>query len=70
MASYTCGHFGRIQSVVPLRTRQACGATLCCDNSPNRQASRHAMPIGHSVIASRTRRAVVVLFPEDAFVEY
>ena len=27
---------------VHLRTCQQCGATLCCDSSPNRHASKHA----------------------------
>ena len=31
-------------SWVHLRTCQECGRTLCCDNSPNRHASRHAKP--------------------------
>jgi len=26
---------------VHLRTCQECGATLCCDNSPNRHATKH-----------------------------
>src|SRR3989337_2259824 len=29
-------------SWVHLRTCQECGATLCCDNSPNRHATKHA----------------------------
>jgi hypothetical protein len=37
---------------VHLRTCQECGATLCCDNSPNRHASTHARESGHPVIAS------------------
>jgi len=37
---------------VHLRTCQTCGRTLCCDNSPNRHASRHAAESGHPVIAS------------------
>jgi hypothetical protein len=37
---------------VRLRTCQQCGATLCCDSSPNRHASRHAKTSGHPVIAS------------------
>jgi len=39
-------------SWVHLRTCQTCGATLCCDSSPNRHASRHAEKTGHPVIAS------------------
>jgi hypothetical protein len=37
---------------VHLRTCQECGATLCCDSSPNQHASKHAHAIGHPVIAS------------------
>lgn len=37
---------------VHLRTCQTCGATLCCDSSPNRHASRHANISGHPVISS------------------
>jgi len=37
---------------VHLRTCQTCGVTLCCDNSINRHARRHAQITGHPVIAS------------------
>jgi len=37
---------------VHLRTCQTCGATLCCDNSINRHATRHAQMTGHPVVAS------------------
>ena len=37
---------------VHLRTCQTCGQTHCCDNSPNRHATRHAQVSGHPVIAS------------------
>eukprot|EP01037_Dinobryon_pediforme_P007906 gene7906-7974_t len=30
-----------------LRTCQTCGATLCCDSSPNQHASKHAQQAGH-----------------------
>lgn len=39
-------------SWVHLRTCQTCGVTLCCDSSPNRHASRHALASSHPVIAS------------------
>ena len=32
---------------VHLRICQNCGATLCCDSSPNRHASAHARASGH-----------------------
>ena len=37
---------------VHLRMCQTCGATLCCDSSPNRHATKHAHATGHPVIAS------------------
>ena len=39
-------------SWVHLRTCQTCGVTLCCDDSPNRHATKHARASGHPVIAS------------------
>jgi len=37
---------------VHLRVCQQCGATLCCDDSPNRHATKHANATKHPVIAS------------------
>jgi hypothetical protein len=37
---------------VHLRTCQTCGVNLCCDNSPNRHATRHFLASKHPVIAS------------------
>jgi len=34
------------------RTCQACGSTRCCDDSPNRHATKHARASHHPVIAS------------------
>ena len=34
---------------VHLRICQECGTTRCCDDSPNRHASRHAQATGHPV---------------------
>jgi hypothetical protein len=56
---------------VHLRTCQACGATLCCDSSPNRHASGHARAAGHPVIASaEPGERWLYCFPDDAFAEY
>jgi len=56
---------------VHLRTCQSCGATLCCDNSPNRHASAHARTTHHPVIASaEPGERWLYCFPDDAFVEY
>ncbi len=56
---------------VHLRTCQTCGATLCCDSSPNRHASKHARASGHPVIASaETGEPWLYCYPDDAFGEY
>jgi hypothetical protein len=54
-----------------LRTCQTCGATLCCDSSPNRHASKHATASGHPVVASaEAGERWLYCFPDDAFAEY
>jgi hypothetical protein len=56
---------------VHLRTCQQCEATLCCDDSPNRHASKHAHATGHPVIASAERgERWLYCYPDDAFAEY
>jgi hypothetical protein len=56
---------------VHLRTCQTCGATLCCDSSPNRHASKHARESSHPVIASaEPGERWLYCFPDDAFAEY
>ena len=56
---------------VHLRTCQECGATLCCDNSPNRHATRHAMKTSHPVIASaEPGERWLFCYPDNEFVEY
>jgi hypothetical protein len=58
-------------SWVHLRTCQQCGSTLCCDDSPNRHASKHARTIGHPVIASaEIGERWLYCFPDDAVAEY
>ncbi|MGB3465061.1 MAG: UBP-type zinc finger domain-containing protein [Cyclobacteriaceae bacterium] len=37
---------------VHLRVCQYCGITLCCDSSPNKHASKHALSHNHPVAAS------------------
>ena len=55
---------------VHLRTCQECDATLCCDDSPNRHASRHARKTSHPVIASaEPGERWLYCFPDDQFVE-
>jgi hypothetical protein len=56
---------------VHLRTCQTCGATLCCDSSPNRHASRHAKASEHPVIASaQPGERWLYCFPDEVFAEY
>jgi hypothetical protein len=56
---------------VHLRTCQECGATLCCDSSPNTHATKHARTSGHPVIASaELGERWLYCYPDDAFVEY
>jgi len=58
-------------SWVHLRTCQTCGATLCCDSSPNRHATRHARRSEHPVIASaEPGERWLYCYPDDAFAEY
>ena len=37
---------------VHLRICRTCGKVGCCDNSPNRHATRHANESGHPIISS------------------
>ena len=54
-----------------LRTCQTCGATLCCDSSPNRHATKHARTSSHPVIASaEPGERWLYCYPDDAFAEY
>lgn len=56
---------------VHLRTCQTCGATLCCDQSPNQHARKHAAVAGHHVIASAEPGELwLYCFTDDAFAEY
>ena len=56
---------------VHLRICQTCSATLCCDDSPNRHASKHAAASGHPVIASaEPGERWLYCYPHEAFAEY
>jgi hypothetical protein len=56
---------------VHLRTCQSCGATLCCDSSPNKHASKHARSANHPVIASaEPGERWLYCFPDDVMAEY
>jgi len=54
-----------------LRTCQECGGTRCCDDSPNRHASKHARSTRHPVIASaEPGERWLYCYPDDAIAEY
>jgi hypothetical protein len=56
---------------VHLRTCQTCGATLCCDSSPNQHASKHAKSSSHPVIASaEPGERWLYCYPDEALAEY
>jgi hypothetical protein len=56
---------------VHLRTCQECEVTLCCDNSPNQHATKHAQSTTHPVIASaEPGERWLYCYPHDAFLEY
>jgi hypothetical protein len=56
---------------VHLRTCQQCGGTRCCDNSPNKHATKHARTTGHPVIASaEPEERWLYCYPDDQFAEY
>jgi Zn-finger in ubiquitin-hydrolases and other protein len=56
---------------VHLRTCQSCGATLCCDSSPNRHASKHARASAHPVIASAEEgEQWLYCFVDETFADY
>jgi len=56
---------------VHLRTCQTCRATLCCDDSPNKHATKHARASGHPVIASaQPGERWLYCYPDDALVGY
>ena len=56
---------------VHLRICQECGATRCCDDSPNRHATAHAHASKHPVIASAERgEHWLYCYPDEAFAEY
>ena len=56
---------------VHLRTCQECGATHCCDDSPNRHATAHAHRSKHPVIAlAEPGERWLYCYPDEAFAEY
>ena len=56
---------------VHLRTCQTCNATLCCDDSPNKHASKHARTAHHPVIASaEVGERWLYCYVDDVMAEY
>ena len=54
-----------------LRICQECSATLCCDDSPSRHATKHARASKHPVIASaEPGERWLYCYPDDLFAEY
>ncbi len=54
-----------------LRTCQECGTTRCCDDSPNKHATKHAHESGHPVIASaEPGERWLYCFPDEYFTGY
>ena len=66
-------HFDVMQKMTdqPVTTCQECGATLCCDSSPNRHASKHARASDHPVIASaEPGERWLYCYPDESYAEY
>lgn len=56
---------------VHLRTCQECGVTLCCNDSPNKHATKHARKTHHPVIASaEPDERWLYCYPDDETVAY
>lgn len=58
-------------SWVHLRTCQQCGTTQCCDDSPNKHATKHYRGTKHPVIASaEPGERWLFCYPDNGFAEY
>ena len=56
---------------VHLRTCQECGTTQCCDDSPNKHASKHARASGHPVVASaEPGERWLYCYPDESYADY
>lgn len=56
---------------VHLRTCQTCGATLCCDSSPNTHMTKHYQHTAHPVVISaQPDERWIYCYDDDLFVEY
>ena len=58
-------------SWVHLRVCQSCGATLCCDSSPNRHARAHAEARSHPIVSSaEPGERWLYCYPDDVTTAY
>lgn len=56
---------------VHLRTCQSCGATLCCDQSPEQHMTKHYNSVHHPVVASaEPGERWLYCYIDDQMVEY
>jgi len=56
---------------VHLRTCQTCGATLCCDQSPNKHMTKHYHQSSHPVIiSSEPGEKWMFCYKDNLFAEY
>ena len=56
---------------VHLRTCQTCGATLCCDQSPNTHMTKHYHKTTHPVIISaEPGEKWIYCYKDDLFADY
>ena len=56
---------------VHLRTCQSCGATLCCDQSPNKHMTKHYHKTAHPVvISSEPGEKWMYCYKDDQFADY
>ena len=56
---------------VHLRTCQTCGATLCCDSSPNQHMTAHYHKLNHPVVISAEQgEKWMYCYVDEVMVEY
>ncbi len=54
-----------------LRTCQTCGATLCCDSSPNKHMTAHFHEVKHPVVISaQPGEKWIWCYVDEIFAEY
>ena len=70
--AYECEECVKTNSTwVHLRTCQTCGATLCCDQSPNKHMTGHYHQSGHPVVISaEPGEKWMWCYDDELFVDY